>query len=33
VRKHRGPKWDNASIVKKAFKTSNGQGLQSMYLN
>ena len=33
VRKHRGPKWDSGSIVKKAFKTSNGQGLQSMHLN
>lgn len=33
VRKHVGPKWDSATLVKKAFKTEAGQGLQSLNLN
>ena len=33
VRKHTGPKWDTATLVKKAFKTGTGQGLQSLNLN
>jgi len=33
VRKHKGPKWDNGTLIKKAFKTETGQGLQSLNLN
>ena len=33
VRKHRGPKWDDGRIVKKAFPVGTGQGLQSYNLN
>lgn len=33
IRKHKGPKWDNGSIVKRSFKTSTGNGLQAMRLN
>jgi peptide/nickel transport system substrate-binding protein/microcin C transport system substrate-binding protein len=33
VRKHAGPKWDSATLVKKAFKTETGQGLQSLQMN
>lgn len=33
VRKHIGPKWDGGTLVKKAFKTETGQGLQSLNLN
>jgi peptide/nickel transport system substrate-binding protein/microcin C transport system substrate-binding protein len=33
VRLHQGPKWRDGRIVKQAFKTATGQGLQSMHLN
>ena len=33
IRKHQGPKWQDGRIVKRAFKTATGQGLQSMHLN
>ncbi len=33
VRQHQGAKWNDGRIVKKSFKTSTGQGLQSMHLN
>ena len=33
VRLHQGPKWRDGRIVKKAFQTGTGQGLQSMQLN
>jgi microcin C transport system substrate-binding protein len=32
-RQHQGAKWRDGRIVKRAFKTSTGQGLQSMHLN
>jgi len=33
ARQHRGPKWDDGRIIKTAFETNNGQGLQSYELN
>lgn len=33
VRQHQGAKWRDGRIVKHAFKTATGQGLQSMHLN
>ena len=33
ARQHQGAKWREGQIVKKAFKTATGQGLQSMHLN
>lgn len=33
VRLHQGGKWRDGRIVKRAFKTATGQGLQSMQLN
>ena len=33
VRQHRGPKWDDGRIVKKAFPIGTGQGLQAYELN
>lgn len=33
ARQHQGAKWRDGQIVKKAFKTATGQGLQSMHLN
>lgn len=33
ARQHQGPKWRDGRIVKQAFKTATGQGLQSMHLN
>ncbi|MBS0444921.1 MAG: ABC transporter substrate-binding protein [Proteobacteria bacterium] len=33
VRKIRGAKWDDGEIVKTAFSSGSGQGLQSYYLN
>ena len=33
ARHHQGAKWRDGLIVKKAFKTATGQGLQSMQLN
>jgi peptide/nickel transport system substrate-binding protein/microcin C transport system substrate-binding protein len=33
VRLHQGSKWSDGRIVKRAFKTATGQGLQSMHLN
>lgn len=33
ARQHQGAKWRDGRIVKKAFQTSTGQGLQSMHLN
>jgi peptide/nickel transport system substrate-binding protein/microcin C transport system substrate-binding protein len=33
ARQHQGPKWRDGRIVKKAFKTDTGQGLQSIHLN
>ncbi len=33
VRKHTGPKWENGTLIKKAFKTGAGQGLQALNLN
>jgi peptide/nickel transport system substrate-binding protein/microcin C transport system substrate-binding protein len=33
ARQHQGAKWRDGQIVKKAFETATGQGLQSMHLN
>jgi peptide/nickel transport system substrate-binding protein/microcin C transport system substrate-binding protein len=33
VRLHKGPKWDDGRIVKKAWQTATGQGLQAYNLN
>ncbi len=33
ARQHQGVKWRDGQIVKKAFETATGQGLQSMHLN
>ena len=33
ARQHRGPKWDDGRIVKKALETSAGKGLQAYELN
>lgn len=33
ARQHQGAKWRDGQIIKKAFKTATGQGLQSMHLN
>jgi len=33
MRQHKGPKWDDGRIVKKAFPIGTGQGLQSYELN
>ena len=33
VRQHKGPKWDDGRIVKKAFRYGTGQGLQAYMLN
>jgi microcin C transport system substrate-binding protein len=33
VRQHKGPKWDDGRIVKRAFPIGTGQGLQSYHLN
>ena len=33
IRQHKGPKWDDGRIVKKAFPVGTGQGLQSYTLN
>jgi peptide/nickel transport system substrate-binding protein/microcin C transport system substrate-binding protein len=33
ARQHQGAKWREGQIVKKAFETATGQGLQSMHIN
>ena len=33
MRQHRGPRWDSGQIVKQAFPSGTGQGLQSYELN